>query len=1005
MSDPRPIPALTTTGLPPGDDSLRGTFQLLLDLGRDTRPRDLARAADCFRKASDLARTMGHAGLESRALLLLGSVEQQAGRFDAAESALVSATTLASGLDADPDPGASADTGEDDPLLLRAACHNALGWLRLRQGRLDVGLEQLRDSLALTTTVAHPEGRSTRAETLELFASAWALRADPAQAQRYCSEALELRRAAGDRAGVAKDLNQLGNLRHRLGQYQEAIACYREALDTHRALDDDRATAATANNLASTLLRLGELAESRSLFEECLDLFRHLGDEARAADGLANLGLLDQAEGDLASAEARYREALACKRRVGDPLGESNCLTNLSHLAIARGRPEEALEHAGGSLAILRRAGIEGTVAPALVCRGLALLELGRLSDAAGAMESARQAAEKAQARDQLAEVEALRAQILLAEEMPDAALTAAEAAGAYAKELDDPEMEAYAGRVLGSVQIFRGDLEAAREALTRATRLLRGWSSSQERARVAFEEGRLLARSGASEAAAERLRRVEREFTRFGNGRWRILAQLHLASVLDVTAGGEASEIRRAALAQARADGLEGLYTATVARLQRHDFTTRRREESDRPAAELDLGELARRVEQAVAGIVSAPPHSAGAPPEYLVPASGNHPARRESNRAPEEATRLLAVARSLAGAADALREWLERSSVSAERPGPGQPDGALGRCELLVGSSAAMRVVYRLVRQAAPTDSTVLILGESGTGKELAARSIHALSLRRERPFLAISCPSIPRELIESELFGHERGAFTGAFEARAGKIEQADGGTLFLDEVGDMPIATQAKLLRFLQEREFERVGGRKTIRVDVRVLAATSRDLHAAMERGEFRTDLYYRLAVVPMRMPSLRERPEDIPLLMQHFLQLLIPAGTAPRVSPATLDACLQHDWPGNVRELRNAIEYMLTVSGGEALEPRHLPATLRRKPATTAAAALRPGESLESRLVQVEAALIRSALEQDSWNQSSAARRLGITESMIRNRMKLYGIRRPSGSPAGGSTP
>jgi DNA-binding NtrC family response regulator/tetratricopeptide (TPR) repeat protein len=857
----------------------------------------------------------------------------------------------------------------------------------------------------VVTAVHPPAGGGNRAETLELLAMAWTLRADPAQAQRYCSEALELRRACGDSAGVAKDLNQLGNLRHRLGQYQEAVSCYREALDTHRSLDDDRAIAASANNLASTLLRLGELGESRVLLEECLDRFRRLGDEARAADVLANLGLLDQAEGNLASAETHYREALACKRRIGDPLGESNCLTNLSHLAIARGRPEEALEHAGGSLVILRRSGIEGTMAPALVCRGLALLEMGRLVDALEAVEAAREGAEKAQATDQLAEVEALRAQILLEEEMPDAALHAAEEAARLAADLEDPEMEAYTCRVLGSVQVVRGNLESARETLTRASRLLRGSSSSQERARVAFEEGRLLVRSGAPEAAAERLRRVEREFTRLGNGRWRILAQLHLAAVLDATERGEADEIRRAALAQARADGLEGLYTATVIRLQREAGRTGSTAEAPPGVAAFTIEELARRVEQAVMDITAHAFPPAGAEPGSAASSAGNQPNRSVQGHRPGGTDELLATARSLARAADSLREWLERTSATPARPGAIAPGEDPGRCELLVGSSAAMRVVYRLVLQAAPTDSTVLILGESGTGKELAARSIHTLSRRRDRPFLAINCPSIPRELIESELFGHERGAFTGAVEARAGRIEQADGGTLFLDEVGDMPIATQAKLLRFLQEREFERVGGRKPIRVDVRILAATSRDLHVALEAGEFRTDLYYRLAVVPMPMPSLRERPEDIPLLVQHLLQLLHPEGPVPLVSPATLDAFLAHDWPGNVRELRNALEYMLTVGGGETLEPRHLPASLRRRPGTTATGTLRPGESLESRLVQVEAALIRSSLEQDSWNQSSAARRLGITESMIRNRMKLYGIRRPSGPPQDGSTP
>ncbi|MBZ0269033.1 sigma-54 dependent transcriptional regulator, partial [bacterium] len=347
-----------------------------------------------------------------------------------------------------------------------------------------------------------------------------------------------------------------------------------------------------------------------------------------------------------------------------------------------------------------------------------------------------------------------------------------------------------------------------------------------------------------------------------------------------------------------------------------------------------------------------------------------------------------------------------LERlDHVASEAP----DDDAVESCGDLVGASRAMREVYRLIGHVAPTSTSALLLGESGTGKELAARAIHTRSPRRGAAFVAINCPSIPRELIESELFGHEKGAFTGADSMRPGKVEVADGGTLFLDEVGDMAIGTQVKLLRFLEERQFQRVGGTANHAVDVRILAATSRDLDEAIARGEFREDLYYRLNVVPIRMPSLRERREDLPQLVTHLLARVATAGreTPPRISAGTMDRLMAYDWPGNVRELRNTLEYMATIGKGDVLDERHLPASLARAaakaPAPAAPSAMRAGESLESRLQELEATLVRATLEAEDWNQSAAARRLGITESKIRNRMKQFGIRRPSEDQGGTS--
>ncbi|NNE42700.1 MAG: sigma-54-dependent Fis family transcriptional regulator, partial [Gemmatimonadetes bacterium] len=344
---------------------------------------------------------------------------------------------------------------------------------------------------------------------------------------------------------------------------------------------------------------------------------------------------------------------------------------------------------------------------------------------------------------------------------------------------------------------------------------------------------------------------------------------------------------------------------------------------------------------------------------------------------------------------ALDAPREWRERREVAL------WTDGA--PFAGLVGNAPAMREAFAMIARVAPTQTSVLLLGESGTGKELAARAIHDRSQRSEGPFVAINCPSIPRELIEAELFGHEKGAFTGATAMRPGKVEVADGGTLFLDEVGDMEPATQVRLLRFLEEREFQRVGGRETRRVDVRILAATSRDLTAEVARGAFREDLYYRLNVVPLRMPSLRERREDVATLAAHFLK------EPRRLSSRALDVLMKHDWPGNVRELRNAIEYAATVGSGDVLDESHLPDSVRSAGGAPEAMRvggtwdLHSGETLEARLQEVEAALIRTTLESTDWNQSAAARRLGVTETKVRNRMKQYGIRRPGDATGGAS--
>ncbi len=310
------------------------------------------------------------------------------------------------------------------------------------------------------------------------------------------------------------------------------------------------------------------------------------------------------------------------------------------------------------------------------------------------------------------------------------------------------------------------------------------------------------------------------------------------------------------------------------------------------------------------------------------------------------------------------------------------------------VVYQSPRMQEVLDLAWKVAESSSTVLLRGDSGTGKEVVARGIHGRSLYREGPFVPVHCASLPASLLESELFGHEKGAFTGATAQRPGRFELADGGTLFLDEVGEIEPEIQIKLLRVLQERRFERVGGSRTLQVNVRVIAATNRNLEKAMGDGTFREDLYYRLNVIPIVLPPLRERREDIPVLVTHFLDHYSREMAQPelRVSDEAMDQLLVYAWPGNVRELQNLIERMIVVVDGEAVLPRHLPPEVRGEEAGRGVTgAAEPSGGLPT-LAEMERRHVEAALIRCGWNQSQAARLLDISRDQLRHRIKRYGI-------------
>ena len=313
------------------------------------------------------------------------------------------------------------------------------------------------------------------------------------------------------------------------------------------------------------------------------------------------------------------------------------------------------------------------------------------------------------------------------------------------------------------------------------------------------------------------------------------------------------------------------------------------------------------------------------------------------------------------------------------------------------ITGDSQVTRALRDQIALAAPTMGRVLINGENGSGKELVARAIHALSARAEQSLVEVNCAAIPEELIESELFGHEKGAFTGAVARRRGRFELADGGTLFLDEVGDMSLKTQAKVLRALEEQSFERVGGKETIKVDVRVIAASNRDLSTLIAEGRFREDLYYRLNVIPIEVPPLRARREDIPLLVEHFLALFCAENgkRLKRLSAEAVAYFVGYDWPGNVRELRNMVERLVILAPGDTIVPDDLPAPLRPRGDAPIAGAEARERTLKEARDNFERAYILAELRAHDWNMTRTAERLGIERSHLYRKVRAHRITPP----------
>lgn len=327
-------------------------------------------------------------------------------------------------------------------------------------------------------------------------------------------------------------------------------------------------------------------------------------------------------------------------------------------------------------------------------------------------------------------------------------------------------------------------------------------------------------------------------------------------------------------------------------------------------------------------------------------------------------------------------LKEAIEKSSKHFK-----ETEKSVSPFPEIIGKSKAMQEVFYIMEMVAESNANVLITGESGTGKELVARAIHKKSLRNTKPFIIVDCTTIPEALLESELFGHEKGAFTGAVERKIGLFELAHEGTVFLDEIGELPMFLQKKLLRFLQEKEIQRIGSTARIKIDVRVISATNRDLEKSVKEGTFREDLYWRLNVVRINLPPLRERKEDIPLLVNHFLNKYSKENNKPipQLDPEVMNALMNYDWPGNVRELANVIERAVVLSPSGIISMKHLPRRIQEK------TGWRDFKN-SLNLLEVEKSLILKALNATGWNQTKAAQILGISRKQLRTKMKNHGL-------------
>ncbi len=854
------------------------------------------------------------------------------------------------------------------------------------------------------------------------------------EAIAHYKQCLELFDERGDQEALALAYNNLAVAQMHRGDYRSSTRNFERARDLYTEIGESRRYAWTLGNLGLLCSYRGEAEESQRLLLECLRRLELVGDGAGQAIFMNNLGLVYRiagkyeqavdwarrsmqlvdelghvegatqprinlalsllALGDIDAAETLADEvtALSVESKLGGIRSEARLLQ--ASVALARGLPDRALEHASEAESLAQEGDHPRQRAESLRVRGEALLRTGRIEEARGALLKAHEDFRSLKDLYLLSQCRSLLGELFLEASASEAAARHLRQAAEFFRRVGNATLEWNALTLLGRAEWSLSRAQAL-DTLASAVELARrnGLDTQVEKALAVRSE---------LEQSPKASGREDRNLTMFQE----------VARILGTDAdGGQAlSKV---------AEYLQDQFSLTFVEFLRsgRETTTRWKTNEELYALEA-LIHTARRTNKAHFRwddvdvsedrrpyVATIPIPGPGPETELFLAFRGDEPSSPDA--APGNPPNLLRVL-------EALGAWLAllRSSAPAatatsapSEPSVQETTATVGPAfEGMVGTSREMQQIYDSIRRVASSDASVFVHGESGTGKELVARALHNTSPRRTGPFVAISCPSIPRELIEAELFGHEKGAFTGATTHRPGQVELADKGTLFLDEIGDMDLATQTKLLRFLQEREFTRVGGRTPIRVDIRIVGATSRRLEDEIAAGRFREDLFYRINVVPIEIPPLRRRKSDTVELVRHFLhEFAVRKECAPiSIEERAVELLTAYNWPGNIRELRNTIEYLVAVGSGNPIRVEDLPAKLRaaavdeeeHESEVAASSVLRPGETLEARIMSVEGAIIRKTLEECDWNQSLAARLIGLKEPTMRYKMRRYGIRK-----------
>ena len=871
-------------------------------------------------------------------------------------------TVLSGALERGAAAGAVLDPGLEAELVLR------LAQIEVHRSDFASAEQRLSGLLARAKERLVPEARSR--VYLELGWAQLQL-GRTRESVRSCELALRILDPLRHAVLVARAHNQIGFALYKESDYTGSIVHYERALRLREQIGDDLGVARTHNNLALSHRALGQLHEAEQSLRESLRLKRAEGDELAVAASLLNLGFVQLDRRDPAAADESAVHCLEIAHTHGHPETEAEAWGLRGEAALMEGHAQRALEYLQRDLGICESTEHQSERLATLRRLAEVLLRLDRDDEAAAHLERARELLEAQPSRYETALIDRLAAELELRAERPEQAveLYGAAARGLAAVGRPEPQVDVMARRGLVELELGR-----------------------HGRARATLAEVREL-------IGRHELHRVPEPVTRLERGVARVplrsgpLGPDACLDVLVESLADPAPTWRDAAHVAA------SVGTALAARevLWMQPEGEAVHPEGDHWAPSPVPSELtALEPTGAVGEIREEGAWSAVALAEGV--GGGWLALHRDEPLSGTEQQLLRGLARGWRRATTAeVEEDPEQAWPSASETPPERAT----RDHRLVGRSEALRAILRDVKRVAATDVGVLILGENGTGKELVAQAIHRASARHRGRFVAVNCASIPGTLLESELFGHERGAFTSAHTRRLGRFELAHGGTLMLDEIGEMPLEMQAKILRVLQERSFTRLGGSELVRSDARIIAATNRDLEREVERGRFRMDLYFRLNVVTIRVPSLRERPEDIEPLAEHFLRRHGPeyGSRAVSVSPEALRALEAYSWPGNVRELENALKHALVFATGETVRVEDLPTAVlgtgdgpRDRGLETAVRGLVASEDFDEErpLLKRLELLLAHEMVRKVGNKTRAARLLGITKPTLYERLRRF---------------